>query len=95
MMSKFIPYVPLANLCVSSVCLCLQLKNIRNGDIDSAVQGMNMKNIYNVIKDIKEDIRDYEHSINTNLTNIYKHVLVTRLIWEENYKEKENDKENN
>jgi hypothetical protein len=54
-----------------------------------------MKNIYNVIKDIKEDIRDYEHSINTNLTNIYKHVLVTRLIWEENYKEKENDKENN
>lgn len=75
MISKVMPYVPVASLCTSSMCLFLQLKNMSNEVKHSTVQGIHMKNIYNMI--VHSNMR-----LNTDLDTIKKNVEVIQSILE-------------
>ena len=79
MISKVMPYVPVASLCTSSMCLFLQLKNMSNEAKHSTVQGIHMKNIHNMI--VHSNMR-----LNTDLDTIKKNIEVIQSILE---KEKE------
>jgi regulator of replication initiation timing len=75
MISKVMPYVPVASLCTSSMCLFLQLKNMSNEVKHSTEQGIHMKNIYNMI--VHSNMR-----LNTDLDTIKKNVEVIQSILE-------------
>ena len=79
MISKVMPYIPVASLCTSTMCLFLQLKNMSNEVKHSTVQGIHTKNIHNMI--VQSNLK-----LSTDLDTIKKNVELIQNILE---KEKE------
>jgi hypothetical protein len=79
MISKVMPYIPVASLCTSTMCLFLQLKNMTNEVKHSTLQGIHTKNIHNMI--VQSNLK-----LSTDLDTIKKNVELIQNILE---KEKE------